>query len=61
MSEDRSMTETTVVHVLRHGEVHNPTKVLYGRLPDFHLSALGVRSEEHASTLRPTRGGGGGV
>jgi broad specificity phosphatase PhoE len=35
------MTETTVVHVLRHGEVHNPTKVLYGRLPGFRLSELG--------------------
>jgi broad specificity phosphatase PhoE len=35
------MTETTVVHVLRHGEVHNPGKVLYGRLPGFHLSDLG--------------------
>lgn len=34
------MTET-IVHVVRHGEVENPTKVLYGRLPDFHLSALG--------------------
>ena len=33
-------TETTV-HVIRHGEVHNPTKILYGRLPDFHLSELG--------------------
>jgi len=31
----------TVVHVMRHGEVHNPTGVLYGRLPDFHLSELG--------------------
>ena len=31
----------TVVHLLRHGEVHNPAKVLYGRLPDFHLSDLG--------------------
>lgn len=30
-----------MVHLLRHGEVHNPTKVLYGRLPDFHLSDLG--------------------
>ncbi|MEE2044317.1 histidine phosphatase family protein, partial [Nocardiopsis tropica] len=32
------MTTTTVVHLLRHGEVYNPDKVLYGRLPDFHLS-----------------------
>jgi broad specificity phosphatase PhoE len=35
------MAETTVVHLLRHGEVHNPTKVLYGRLPGYHLSDLG--------------------
>jgi len=31
----------TVVHLMRHGEVHNPTGVLYGRLPDFHLSERG--------------------
>jgi broad specificity phosphatase PhoE len=31
----------TVVHLLRHGEVHNPDKVLYGRLPNFHLSDTG--------------------
>ncbi len=29
------------MHVLRHGEVFNPSKILYGRLPDFHLSELG--------------------
>lgn len=33
-------TETTV-HLLRHGEVENPRKVLYGRLPDYHLSERG--------------------
>jgi broad specificity phosphatase PhoE len=31
----------TTVHLLRHGEVYNPGKVLYGRLPGFHLSELG--------------------
>lgn len=31
----------TVVHLLRHGKVHNPTGVLYGRLPGFHLSQSG--------------------
>ncbi|MEC5179792.1 histidine phosphatase family protein [Arthrobacter sp. CG_A4] len=36
------------VHLLRHGEVHNPDGVLYGRLPEFHLSALG---REMARTL----------
>ena len=35
--------ETTVVHLLRHGEVHNPEKVLYGRLPGYRLSDLGER------------------
>jgi broad specificity phosphatase PhoE len=33
--------EKTVVHVMRHGEVHNPEKILYGRLPDYHLSDRG--------------------
>ena len=36
------------VHLLRHGEVHNPDGVLYGRLPEFHLSELG---QEMARTL----------
>ncbi|MEV0381891.1 histidine phosphatase family protein [Nonomuraea sp. NPDC050643] len=35
------MAETTVVHLLRHGEVHNPGGILYGRLPGFHLSETG--------------------
>ena len=35
------VTETTIVHVMRHGEVHNPEKILYGRLPDYHLSERG--------------------
>jgi len=29
------------VHLLRHGEVHNPQGVLYGRLPGYRLSAAG--------------------
>lgn len=36
----------TIVHLLRHGEVHNPTGVLYGRLSDFHLSDLGREMAE---------------
>ncbi len=34
--------ERTRVHLVRHGEVHNPRGVLYGRLPDYHLSEAGV-------------------
>jgi broad specificity phosphatase PhoE len=45
-------TSKTVVHLLRHGEVHNPQGVLYGRLPDFHLSELGLRMAQRvAETL----------
>jgi len=35
------MAEITVVHLLRHGEVDNPSGVLYGRLPGYQLSATG--------------------
>lgn len=31
----------TVVHVVRHGEVHNPDRILYGRLEGYRLSELG--------------------
>jgi broad specificity phosphatase PhoE len=34
------VTQTTV-HLVRHGEVENPTGVLYGRLPGFVLSDAG--------------------
>jgi broad specificity phosphatase PhoE len=33
----------TVVHLVRHGEVHNPEGVLYGRLPGFRLSERGQK------------------
>ena len=41
-----SPTSETTVHLLRHGEVHNPDGVLYGRRDGFHLSDLGVRMAE---------------
>ncbi|ACQ81498.1 Phosphoglycerate mutase [Beutenbergia cavernae DSM 12333] len=31
----------TIVHLVRHGEVHNPDGVLYGRLPTYRLSERG--------------------
>jgi broad specificity phosphatase PhoE len=42
------MSEQTIVHLMRHGEVHNPDGILYGRRPGFRLSALG---REMASTV----------
>lgn len=37
---------TATVHLVRHGEVHNPDRVLYGRLSGFHLSELGYQMAE---------------
>jgi broad specificity phosphatase PhoE len=37
------------VHLLRHGEVHNPAGVLYGRLPGYHLSELGMEMAERVA------------
>jgi broad specificity phosphatase PhoE len=34
------------VHLVRHGEVYNPDGVLYGRLPGYRLSDLGVAQAE---------------
>lgn len=42
------MVEKTTVHVMRHGEVYNPDKILYGRLADYHLSDRG-RAQAHAA------------
>jgi len=48
------VTERTVVSLVRHGEVDNPTGVLYGRLPGFRLSAAG---EAMAKTVAATVAG----
>lgn len=32
----------TTIHLMRHGEVHNPDGVLYGRLPGYRLSERGL-------------------
>lgn len=39
----------TTVHLLRHGEVFNPDKVLYGRLAGFRLSTAGEAMAEQAA------------
>ncbi|RAV31872.1 histidine phosphatase family protein [Corynebacterium heidelbergense] len=39
---------TTIVHLVRHGEVHNPEKILYGRLPGYRISERG-RNMAHAA------------
>jgi broad specificity phosphatase PhoE len=39
---------SSTVHVVRHGEVHNPQKILYGRQPGWTLSE---RGHKMAATL----------
>lgn len=38
-----------LVHLVRHGEVHNPEGILYGRLPGYGLSELGHRMADAAA------------
>ncbi len=44
----------TQIHLVRHGEVHNPEKVLYGRLPGFRLSDNGRRQAREAGRYLST-------
>jgi broad specificity phosphatase PhoE len=46
---------SAVVHLLRHGEVHNPSGVLYGRLPGFRLSDGGLAMAERVAAVMGQR------
>ena len=46
---------TTVVHLVRHGEVHNPRGVIYGRIPGYHLSEDGVLMAKAAADFLAPR------
>lgn len=45
----------TTVHVMRHGEVHNPEGILYGRLPDYHLSERGRAQAQRVAEVLADR------
>ena len=49
------MTVTTV-HLVRHGEVHNPDGILYGRLEGFTLSERGHRMADRVGEALAGRG-----
>ncbi|MET4640211.1 histidine phosphatase family protein [Mycetocola sp. 2940] len=44
------------IHLVRHGEVHNPLRVLYGRLPGYRLSELGQKMAAAAADDLKNRG-----
>ncbi|HUM36859.1 MAG TPA: histidine phosphatase family protein, partial [Anaerolineae bacterium] len=49
------MESTTRLLFIRHGLVHNPDNLIYGRLPGFELSELGHRqAQAAAAALRAT-------
>ncbi len=39
----------TIVHLLRHGEVHNPKGILYGRSGGYHLSERGKKMADRVA------------
>ncbi|MCU0603912.1 MAG: histidine phosphatase family protein [Desulfobacterales bacterium] len=45
------MPPETTVWLVRHGYVHNPKKVIYGRLPRFRLSERGVQEARAAARM----------
>ncbi|MFO7707817.1 MAG: histidine phosphatase family protein [Desulfobacterales bacterium] len=45
------MTAAATIVLVRHGHVHNPHQILYGRLPRFRLSARGVEEARAAGRL----------
>jgi broad specificity phosphatase PhoE len=50
MTQDIGLaSQISTVHLLRHGEVYNPDKILYGRLPGFRLSEAGAEMAELAA------------
>ncbi len=47
------METETLISFVRHGQVHNPKDLYYGRLPGFHLNDRGrLQAEATAEALR---------
>jgi probable phosphoglycerate mutase len=45
------MASPTSIHFVRHGHVHNPKNILYGRLPGFRLSEMGREQAQAAADV----------
>ncbi len=42
---------STTLYIVRHTDVHNPADILYGRLPRFRLSDLGLQQAERTAQV----------
>jgi broad specificity phosphatase PhoE len=51
MDQVLGMTTPTTVYLVRHGNVHNPDKIFYGRLPRFGLSQRGRKEARSAGSF----------
>ena len=47
---------TTTIYLLRHGEVHNPEGIIYGRLPGYRLNEVGRGQVRTAGEFLAERG-----
>ena len=50
---------SATVHLLRHDQVLNPHRIVYGRMPGYGLTELGVRMAEAAAAELAARAGAG--
>jgi len=50
-----SATGMTTILIVRHTEVHNPQRVLYGRLPAYTLSEYGLKQAERVAEFLADR------
>jgi broad specificity phosphatase PhoE len=48
------VAQALVVHFVRHGHVHNPRRVFYGRLRGYHLSAAGFKEAKSCAAALST-------
>ena len=50
-SPTKMAPNNTTVYLIRHAQVHNPGKIVYGRLPGFQLSQVGRDQAEHLGSF----------
>ena len=43
------------IHLVRHGEVHNPEGILYGRMPGYGLSQRGFEMADRVAEVLPQK------
>jgi broad specificity phosphatase PhoE len=55
MRTSPTKSNKTVIHFIRHGEVYNPSKILYARMPRYRLSKKGIEQSKRAGAFLKDR------